>query len=193
MKSDACSLVFPPHASTSVPELMHEHTFFHSMHHFLSLPPDISPFICSAAANQANQLMQEHYFLAFLHQFPDLHRRPGLEPGHVQVKSDAWSLVFPPHASTSFPELMHEHSFFGSMHHILPSPPDISPFICSTAANQANQLMQEHHFSVLLHQLPDLHRRPGLKPGRVQVKRDARKAPPASVHLFPLCISKGKN
>ena len=157
MKSDAWSLVFPPHASTSFPELMHEYSIFCSMHHFLPLPPDISPFICSAAANRANQLMQEHYFSVFLHQFPDLHRRPESEPGRVQVKSDAWSLVFPPHASTSFPELMHEYSIFCSMHHFLPLPPDISPFICSAAANRANQLMQEHYFSVFLHQFPDLH------------------------------------
>ena len=37
--------------------------------------------------------------------------------------------------------------------------------------------MQEHRFSAFLHQFPDLHRRPGLKPGRIQMKRDARKAP----------------
>ena len=119
MKSDAWSLVFTPHVSTPVPKLMHEHSFFCSMHHFLSLPPDIRPFICSAAAKRANQLMQEHYFSAFLHQFPDLPRRPGLEPGRVQVKSDAWHLVFPPHASTPVSKLMHEHPFFCSMHHFL--------------------------------------------------------------------------
>lgn len=33
------------------------------------------------------------------------------------------------------------------------------------------QLMQEHHFSAFLHQFPDLYRRPGLKPGRIQMKR----------------------
>ena len=37
--------------------------------------------------------------------------------------------------------------------------------------------MQEHRFSAFLHQFPDLHSRPGLKPGRIQMKRDARKAP----------------
>ena len=157
MKSDAWSLVFLPHASTPVSKLMHEHPFFCSMHHFPPLPPEIGPFICSAAANRANQLMQEHYFSAFLHQFPDLSRRPGSEPGRVQMKSDAWHLVFPPHASTPIPELMHEHSFFCSMHHFLSLPPDIRPFICSAAANRANQLMQEHYFSVFLHQFPDLH------------------------------------
>ena len=80
MKSDAWSLVFPPHASTSFPELMHEYSIFCSMHHFLSLSPDIRPFICLAATNRANQLMQEHCFSVFLHQFPDLHQRPGSEP-----------------------------------------------------------------------------------------------------------------
>ena len=194
MKSDAWHLVFPLHASTPFPELMHEHLIFCSMHHFLSLPPEIGPFICSAAAKRANQLMQEHYYSAFLHQFPDLHRRPGLEPGRIQMKSDAWHLVFPLRASTPFPELMHEHSFFCSMHHFLPLPSGIGPFICSAAAKRANQLMQEHYFSAFLHQFPDLHRRPGLKPGRIQMKRDARKAPPAPVHLFPiLYFPKGKN
>ena len=48
--------------------------------------------------------------------------------------------------------------------------------------------MQEHRFSAFLHQFPDLYRRPGLKPGRIQMKRDARKAPPAPVHLFPIFI-----
>ena len=194
MKSDAWHLVFPLHASTPVPELMHEHSIFCSMHHILSLPPDISPFICPTAAKRANQLMQEHYYSAFLHQFSDLHRRPGLKPGRVQMKSDAWHLVFPLRASTPFPELMHEHPFFCSMHHFLPLPPDIGPFICSAAAKRANQLMQEHYFSAFLHQFPDLHRRPGLEPGRVQMKRDARKAPPASVHLFTiLYFPKEKN
>ena len=117
----------------------------------------------------------------------------GAPTGRVQMKSDAWSLVFTPHASTPVPKLMHEHSFFCSMHHFLSLPPDIRPFICSAAAKRANQLMQEHYFSAFLHQFPDLPRRPGLEPGRVQMKRDARKAPPASVHLFPLCISRGKN
>ena len=37
--------------------------------------------------------------------------------------------------------------------------------------------MQEHRFSAFLHQFPDLHSRPGFKPGRIQMKRDARKAP----------------
>lgn len=37
--------------------------------------------------------------------------------------------------------------------------------------------MQEHYFSAFLHQFPDLYRRPGLKPGRIQMKRDSRKAP----------------
>ena len=117
----------------------------------------------------------------------------GAPTGRVQMKSDAWSLVFTPHASTPVPKLMHEHSFFCSMHHFLSLPPDIRPFICSAAAKRANQLMQEHYFSAFLHQFPDLPRRPGLEPGRVQMKRDARKAPPASVHLFPLCISRGMN
>ena len=124
----------------------------------------------------------------------DLYRRPGLKPGRIQMKSDAWHLVFPLRASTPFPELMHEYPFFCSMHHFLPLPPEIVPFICSAAAKRANQLMQEHYFSVFLHQFPDLYRRPGLKPGRIQMKRDARKSPPASVHLFPILhFPKGKN
>ena len=144
------------------------------------------PFYLLGEAKRANQLMQEHYYSAFLHQFPDLHRRPGLEPGRVQMKSDARHLVFPLRASTPFPELMHEHSFFCSMHHFLPLPPGIGPFICSAAAKRANQLMQEHYFSAFLHQFPDFYRRPGLKPGRIQMKRNARKAPPASVPLFSI-------
>lgn len=71
-------------------------------------------FNCSAAVNQ---LMQEHHFSAFLHQFPDLHWRPGARPGRVQMKSDACPLVSPPHASTPFLGLMHEPLFFCSMHH----------------------------------------------------------------------------
>lgn len=33
-ESDVDALVFPPHASTPLSELMHEYTFFHPMHHF---------------------------------------------------------------------------------------------------------------------------------------------------------------
>ena len=75
----------------------------------LSIAAGRQPFNCSAAVNQ---LMQEHHFSAFLHQFPDLYRRPGREPGRVQMRSDAWPLILPPHASTPFPGLMHEHPFF---------------------------------------------------------------------------------
>ena len=53
----------------------------------------------------------------------------GAPPGRVQMKSDAWLLVFPPHASTPFPGLMHERPFFCSMHHFSALPPNISPLI----------------------------------------------------------------
>ena len=33
-ESDVDALVFPPHASTPLSELMHEYPFFHPMHHF---------------------------------------------------------------------------------------------------------------------------------------------------------------
>lgn len=77
-------------------------------------PPDIDSLICSTAANQ---LMQEYHFSAILHQFSDLQRRSRLKSGRVQIKSDAWTLVFPSHASTPVPGLMHEHPIFCSMHH----------------------------------------------------------------------------
>ena len=47
-------------------------------------------------------------------------RKPRRRPDRVQMKSDAWPLILPPHASTPFPGLMHEHPFFCSMHHFSP-------------------------------------------------------------------------
>ncbi|WP_154554776.1 hypothetical protein [Mogibacterium kristiansenii] len=55
------------------------------------------------------------------------------------------------------------------------------------------QLMQEHYFSAFLHQFPDFYRRPGLKPGRIQMKRDARKAPAGlRASLYNIVFSKRK-
>ena len=53
--------------------------------------------------------------------------------------------------------------------------------------------MQEHRFSAFLHQFPDLHSRPGLKPVRIQMKRDARKAPAGlRASLYNIVFSKRK-
>lgn len=56
--------------------VMHKQLFSASLHHILPLPSDIFPSIWPP---DANQLMQEHHFSAFLHQFPDLLRWPELE------------------------------------------------------------------------------------------------------------------
>lgn len=115
--------------------------------------------------------------------FRGIVRKPRRRPSRVQMKSDAWHLAFPLRASTPSPELMHEHSNFYYMHHFLPLPPDISPFICSVAANNWCRNIVFQRSCISFRFVPPAR----IKAGPAFRWKEMHGRPsPASVHLFPL-------
>ena len=65
---------------------MHTQLFSVFLHHSIPLPTVILPLSCPAARKE---LMHEHLFSAFLHQFSDFYPRSELDSGRVHMKSDA--------------------------------------------------------------------------------------------------------